>query len=321
LARFDSVSAVDSPLTSPSTDTPPDASAPARRKRSKRGLAVVGALLTGLLMTGCTLPSFGEYKGSTSQGRSEFHLWQGFFIAGLIVGGFVLLLILWVVFRYRKRSDEMPRQTQYHTVLEILYTVVPVLIVFGLFIATVFTENTVDANPTATDSGANVAVHAFQWGWEFVYPNGAKCPNPTTTNFTNDANCVKIIGQTTNAPTMMVPAGTSTHIALDSLDVLHGFYVPQFNFSRYASPGYTTSFNFNVLHPGVYRGQCTQLCGLYHSLMFFNVKAVSRSAYDNWLASADRKLNAHPSTSPKLPSGVHGSTPSGGNIGGDLYGD
>ena len=67
---------------------------------------VVG--LGALLLTGCQLPTFGAYKGATTQARSTFHLWQGFFIAGLIVGGFVLLLIVWAIFRYRRRSDDMP---------------------------------------------------------------------------------------------------------------------------------------------------------------------------------------------------------------------
>ena len=71
------------------------------------------------------------------------------------------------------------------------------------------------------------------------------------------------------------PTNETVRVYLRSYDVLHGFYVPEFNFSRYASPGYWTSFDLNVLHNGVYRGQCTQLCGLYHSLMFFNVRSVN----------------------------------------------
>ena len=91
--------------------------------------------------------------------------------------------------------------------------------------------------------------------------------------------------------------------------MLHGFYVPQFNFSRYASPGYHTTFDFNVLHSGIYRGQCTQLCGLYHSLMFFNVKAVSPAAFDRWLftqqahaeAASELRAPAAQRRAPELP--------------------
>ncbi len=274
--------------------------------------------LGALLLTGCQLPTFGAYKGATTQGQSTFHLWQGFFIAGIIVGGFTLLLIVWAVVRYRRRSDELPVQTQYHTLTEITYTVVPILIVLGLFWATVVVENKVTA--VEPRPAAVIHVYAFQWGWEFEYPNG-----------------VKVIGQTTDAPTMVLPTGETTRIYLRSYDVLHGFYVPEFNFSRYASPGYWTSFDLNVLHNGVYRGQCTQLCGLYHSIMFFNVRSVPPTAYAAWLRTERAFQTAHPSSIGQLPASLHanqngtvpsysgnsGNSGSGntGNTGGVLYGD
>ncbi len=309
---------MDSSLTSPALDPP---ETPGPRHKGPRRLAAVVVALGALLLTGCQLPSFGFHKGSTTQGQSTFHLWQGFFIAGLIVGGFVFVLIVWVIFRYRRRSDEMPRQTQYHTLTEITYTVVPILIVLGLFVATVIVENKVTA--VEPNPYAKVHVYAFQWGWEFEYPTG-----------------VKIIGQTTDAPTMVVPTGETVRIRLDSYDVIHGFYVPQFNFSRYATPGYSTYFDINVQHNGVYRGQCTQLCGLYHSLMFFNVRSVSPAAYQSWLQVTGAYQRAHPDSIGQLPAGLHansngtvpsysgnsgnaGSSGSGntGNTGGALYGD
>ncbi len=264
-------------------------------------MAAVAVAAGALLLTGCQLPTFGAYKGETSQARSTFHLWQGFFIAGIIVGVFVLLLIAWAVVRYRRRSDAMPVQSQYHTLTEIIYTVVPILIVIALFVATVVVENKVTAVESHPE--ASVDVYAFQWGWEFQYPNG-----------------VKIIGQTTDAPTMVIPTGQTVRITLRSLDVLHGFYVPEFNFSRYASPGYYTQFDFNVLHNGVYRGQCTQLCGLYHSLMFFNVRSVSPSDYQRWLRVTSTYQRLHPLSVGQLPAGlrgnVNGSVPaSSGNSG------
>jgi cytochrome c oxidase subunit II len=292
----------------------PEIPAPGRRN-PRRKLAAVVVALGALLLTGCQLPTFGAYKGATSQARSTFHLWQGFFVASIFVGGFVLALIFWAVFRYRRRSDDIPVQTQYHTLTEITYTVVPILIVLGLFVFTVLVENKVTA--VEPHPYTHINVYAFQWGWEFQYPNG-----------------VKVIGQTTDAPTMVVPTGETTGITLRSYDVLHGFYVPEFNFSRYASPGYATDFDINVLHDGVYRGQCTQFCGLYHSLMFFNVRSVSPSAYRSWLRVTGAYQRAHPSSIGQLPASVHansnGTVPSysgssgnsgSGNSGGALEGD
>jgi cytochrome c oxidase subunit 2 len=315
---------VDSSLTSPSAETPSPTTQIGPPRRRSRRLALAAVLGGAVLLAGCKLPDFGGYSGATTQGRTENHLWQLFFIAGLVIGGFVLLLILWAVFKYRRRSEDMPKQTQYHTLLEIVYTVVPIVIVVGLFVFTVLAENKVDATPA--NPGATITVHAFQWGWEFEYPGGpgSGCANPASPK-ANQNDCVKVIGQTTQDPTMVIPTGTNVQINLDSLDVLHGFYVPEFNFSRYASPGYTTSFDFNALHTGDFRGQCTQLCGLYHSLMFFNVKAVTQSQYADWLQKQQAQVKAHPGSSPKLPSGVSGgaastSSPSN-NLGGDLSGD
>lgn len=258
---------------SPSVEIPPAGSRLARRLRGalprarSRRWAALGALAIPFLLAGCQLPTFGAYKGSTSQARDALKLWQGFFIAGIVVVGIVFLLILWAVLRYRRRSDAMPRQTQYHTLLEIVYTVVPILIVGVLFAFTFITENEVDkvaANPAVV-----VNVTAFQWGWKFQYPHDGG---------------IKVQGVETEAPQMVVPTGQTVRIFLRSADVVHGWYVPQFNFSRYALPGVLNTFDFNVQHSGVYRGQCTQLCGLYHSLMIFRVKAVPPAQYRAWLA-------------------------------------
>jgi len=222
------------------------------------------AAAAGLALTGCQIPSFGAYRGDTTQGQDAFKLWQGFFIAGAAVFLLVFFLIIWAVIRYRRRANTIPAQTQYHTLFEIVYTVVPVIFVLILFGFTFVTENEVDA---VTTKQVTVNVTAFQWGWEFQYPNYD----------------VKVLGVETQNPAMVIPANQQVRIYLRSADVVHGFYVPQFNFSRYAQPGVTNQFNLDVIHPGTYRGQCTQFCGLYHSLMFFQVKAVTPDQFHAWI--------------------------------------
>ena len=237
-----------------------------------------------MLLSGCTEPSFGAYKSVTSQGRSTFHLWQGFSIGAIVIGAFTLLLILWAALRFRARGNDetLPRQTQYHLPLEVTYTVIPILIVFALFAATVVVENKVTANPPPATV---IRVYAFQWGWQFTYPS---------TNFATPTVGFSIRGQETNTPEMVMPQGENVRIILQSVDVVHGFYVRQFNFSRYALPGVQNIFTFNAQSTGTFFGQCTQLCGLYHSLMFFKVRVVTPAAYQQWLAA---ELAAAPITS------------------------
>jgi len=230
--------------------------------------------LAAVVLSGCQVPSFGAFSGSTTQGQDAFKLWQGFFIAGAVIFAIVFFLIMWAVLRYRRKSEAIPAQFQYHTVFEVFYTVVPVVIVLVLFGFTFFAENAVDA-VSSTGDPVTVNVTAFQWGWEFQYPKYD----------------VKILGIETQNPEMVVPAHDTVHIFLRSVDVIHGFYVPEFNFSRYAMPGVTNQFDLNVTHTGTFRGQCTQFCGLYHSIMLFRVKAVTSSQFKSWVQQEQRTPN------------------------------
>ena len=219
------------------------------------------------------MPSFGAHSGVTDSSKSVFHLWQGFSVAAVIIGALTVFLMLWAVLRYRRRGDAIPAQHQYHLPLEIVYTVVPILVVFGLFAATLVVENKETANPA---TNVTIDVNAFQWGWQFTYPG---------------SNAL-VYGQTTQSPEMVMPVNTNVRISLTSTDVIHGFYVRAFNFSRYALPGVDNLFTIRAQNTGTYFGQCTQLCGLYHSLMFFRVKVVTEAQYAQWLASFNNPADA-----------------------------
>ncbi len=264
----------------------PSSTAGLRRRRSLKSSsgALLVAIAAAFLLAGCHVPSFGAYRGATTQGHATFKLWQGSVIAALAVGAIVLGLILWSVLRYRKKSDAMPKQTQYHLPLEIAYTVIPLIIVAFLFYFTVVTENQVDALPP--QPALKVKVTAFQWGWRFDYLGH---------HAVVEGNDV-----TGDVPEMVLPAGRTVRIILVSNDVVHGFYVAAFDFSRYALPGVTNRFDLNIRHTGVYPGRCTQFCGLYHTEMLFTVKAVTPSQFQAWLAS---KTPAHPRTA---RAGSHG---------------
>jgi cytochrome c oxidase subunit 2 len=248
----------------PSTLPPQGVSVRTRRWRRVR--RIVALPVAALALAGCTVPTFGAAPGATTSSRSVYHLWQGFSIGAVIVGGITTVLIIWAVFRYRRRGDNIPKQSQYHVPLELTYTIIPVLIVLGLFAATMVVENKEVSNPKTT---VTIDVNAFQWGWKFTYPG----------------HDVVVIGQTTQDPEMVMPANENVHINLTSSDVIHGFYVHAFNFSRYALPGVLNQFTFRAVQTGTYNGQCTQLCGLYHALMWFKVKVVTPSQYTTWLQS------------------------------------
>ena len=300
------------PLTardSSSPDIPEGPSAPTRMRRWKRlatGLAIGAPLVLG----GCNMyPTYGASRGATTQGQDTFKLYSGMMTTGFIIGGFVGILILFTILRYRRRSDAMPRQFHESIPVEILYTGIPVLVVAFLFLFTVLTENNVDAtvpiNARITTTGApvlQVKVTAFQWGWRFDYPN----------------NNVSVSGDVTNGPgglgpQMVLPVGETVQILLVSNDVIHGFYVHDFNFSRYALPGVENRFDLDIVRTGLFPGQCTQICGLYHSEMLFTVKGVTPSQFRTWTAgevAAGHTLGRNPLPATSVPPPYTHVTPS-----------
>ena len=210
--------------------------------------------------------NFGAFRGATTQGQDIFHLYQTFMYIAIAVGAVTFGALLYAIIRFRSRDDSVPFQRHSNIPIEVIYTVVPTLIVAFLFFVSVKVENKVTA--VAHDPNLHVTVTAFQWGWRFTYPNG-----------------VSIVSQGSNYPQMVLPVNETTTVKLVSQDVVHGFYVPKFDFSRYALPGFTNYFDFTPTTVGTFIGRCAQLCGLYHSEMLFSVRVVSPAQFQTWLSS------------------------------------
>jgi cytochrome c oxidase subunit 2 len=262
-------------------------------KRHPRRLALIAALAIPVVLGGCQLPTFQGYRGSTGQGHDEYLLYAGTFIAAIVVGVITAALIVWSIVRYRRRSDDIPRQFQYHFGLEVAYTVIPVIIVLILFGFTVWTENNID--DVAAHPAQIIDVNAFQWGWQFTYAGkhvsveGETLNDPDPVGL-NGAACAP--ANHCYGPGLIVPTGETVRIYLRSKDTIHGFYVPEFNFSRYAQPGVLNTFDLTVQHTGIYRAQCTQFCGLFHSDMFFHVVALPPAQFQAWLSSQQSATTA-----------------------------
>jgi cytochrome c oxidase subunit 2 len=241
--------------------------------RRLRAAGIVGG--SAVVLGACKVPSFGAYAGNTVQGNSIFHLWQGFFVASIFVGGITFALLFYVILRYRRRSDEIPKQVHGNNPLEIFYTVVPVIIVAVLFFFTVRVENKVDA--VSRHPALRVDVTAFQWGWKFVYPA---------------YHVTEITQGPTGYPTLVLPEGETATFRLVSNDVVHGFDLPNFDFSRYALPGVVNYFDFTPQHDASFIGRCSHLCGLYHADMIFYVKVVPASQFMSWIHSQQGRVSA-----------------------------
>lgn len=281
----------------------------------------VATLAAGaLVLGGCKLPAFYTQHPVTGQEQDSFNLYSATVIAAIVVGVITGGLILFAALRYRRRSDAVPRQFQYHIPLEIFYTVVPIAIVLVLFGFTVTTENTVDKVPA--NAPQKVTITAFQWGWKFDYVNQGRYVQGIRTE---DPDPVGLGGKTCDAsapnadwclgPGLVMPVGETVDITLVSNDVIHSFYVPQFLFSRQALPGVRNRFAFTVQHSGIYRAQCNNICGLYHSQMFFHVVALPPAQFDAWVHGpqtiSDRSAGPVPTGPQSAVTGVPGLNPGG----------
>jgi len=229
-----------------------------------------------VLLSSCR---FGAPPGDTLQGQKIGNLYHLMFYIAIAVAAVVYLLILWCIVRYRRRSDDLPPQFRYHIPLEVTYTVIPILIVVGIFVATFRTEDRVDA--VAAHPSLVVNVTAFMWQWRFQYP----------------VQHVQIVGTPQTPPTLVVPVGKTVRINLSSSDVNHAFFVPDFLFKRDAIPGFENHFDLNLTQVGTFIGECAEFCGLNHSAMDFYVRSVPPSQFQSALRQAARKQSAAQGTS------------------------
>lgn len=245
--------------------------------RWRVGSSLGGAALALLVLTGCSTQSeslnFGWPEGITPQAQSMRDLWVGSVIAALVVGVLVWGLIFYAAIRFRRSGDDLPVQTRYNLPIEVLYTVVPFLIIAVLFYYTAIVETQVTRQSDKPD--VTVGVIGFQWNWQFVYrdQNGP------------DGRPVQTVGQTNEIPVLVLPTGRSVRFVETSPDVIHSFWVPALLFKRDVIPGRQNSFEVTIEKQGSFVGRCAELCGTYHSNMNFELRAVSPEKYEQWLAA------------------------------------
>jgi cytochrome c oxidase subunit 2 len=248
------------------------------RSRAVRLLKVAGlAGLIAFVSTGCSVYqafAFGWPQGVTPQAERMRSLWIWATIAALAVGLIVALLIMWTVIFHRKRSNEMPRQTQYNLPLEIIYTVIPFVIVAVLFYFTVTAQNFVNAKVDNPD--LRVRVIGFQWNWEFQYLQERPGRGGVyQVRQTDDGEPLSTVGSPNTVPLLVVPTDRVVEYRIESTDVLHSY--PDKNDTD-------NVFQTTVQRQGAFVGRCAELCGTYHAMMNFEMRALPADLFDRYLA-------------------------------------
>lgn len=261
----------------------PNQSGP-QRSWAKR-LGILSAVLIPAVLSGCTKEQVAtgffpvESKGATSHTGAYTSLWNGAWIALLIIGLIVWGLMLWAMVAYRRRKHDrgLPVQMRYSMPIEILFTVTPVILVLGFFFQSVEVMNKTTDDDTPGEQVIEVA--AKQWAWDFNYE---------TENVYFAGTQVHLDGTEKpeeTAPVLYLPVDTDLEIKLHSRDVIHSFWIPAFLEKRDMIPGHDQSLHLRAEKEGDYVGKCAELCGEFHSEMLFNVKVVSKNEFADYTAS------------------------------------
>jgi len=208
---------------------------------------------------------------------------------------FVLALLLIIVVKFRESKNPVPSKNTHNTLLEVVWTIVPALVL--VFIA-VFSFPLLYKQLTIPKPGLTIRAIGHQWYWSYEYPDNG--------NFTFDANLIEKAdlkpGQTYLLDTdneVVLPIGTDIRIQITGADVIHSWTVPSFGVKHDGIPGRTNESWFNIKQPGIYYGQCSELCGVRHGYMPIKVHAVTKEEFEAWVKEAQQKFAKVDGTEPE----------------------
>jgi cytochrome c oxidase subunit 2 len=202
---------------------------------------------------------------------------------------FVLGLLVYVMWRFNQQRNPVPSRTSHNTVIEMLWTVVPVLILVIIAIPSFKLMYYMDRvpNPEMT-----IKVTGHQWYWSYEYPDQG--------GLTFDSNIIpedqlkpgqKRLLDVDNP--LVVPEDTIIRVLVTGTDVIHSWFVPSFGVQEYAIVGRLNESWMKIEHAGTYYGQCNQICGVNHAFMPIKVEAISKDAFQHWLVDAKKKFARH----------------------------
>jgi cytochrome c oxidase subunit 2 len=240
------------------------------------------------------------------------------------VTAFVLALLLWVIARYNSRANPTPSKTTHNTMIEVVWTVVPILI---LVVIAVPSFRLLYYSDKATEATVTIKARGHQWYWSYVYEasyevdaqgkpvlkdgkpvdkldkarfffesrivcrgNNEESDKKSCAEF-EQANGRKPIRLLDVNNPIVVPVGTQVRMLVQGMDVIHSWAMPSMGVKVDANPGRINETWIFAKKPGMYYGQCSELCGDDHGFMPIAVKAVPRDEYEKWLEDAKKKFD------------------------------
>jgi len=203
-----------------------------------------------------------------------------------LIAAFVLGLLVYVMWRFNQQRNPLPSRTSHNTVIEMLWTVVPVLILISIAIPSFKLMYYMDRvpNPEMT-----IKVTGHQWYWSYEYPDQGGLVFDS--NFIPEDQLKPAQKRLLDVDNpLVVPADTIIRVLVTGTDVIHSWFMPSFGVQEYAIVGRLNESWMKIDHPGTYYGQCNQICGVNHAFMPIKVEAMAKDAFQRWLVDAKKKF-------------------------------
>lgn len=231
---------------------------------------------------------FQEPASSSAVHLNEFHNFLLYIITGITI--FVLLLLIYVVVRFNKRANPEPKQFTHNVLIEVIWTAVPLIILLVIVVPSFkllyFLDRTEEPEMTLKVTG-------YQWYWGYEYPDQEGINFLSYMIPDDEIDTSKGEQRLLSTDTKIVlPVDTNIQILVTAADVLHAFAVPALGIKIDAIPGRLNETWVNISKPGIYYGQCSELCGKDHSYMPVEIHAVSKEEFKVWVEKAKKEYSS-----------------------------
>lgn len=229
-------------------------------------------------------PTAGEWNvqeqySPIGQTATPFHVALIWIMAIICV--FVLGLLVWVVVKYRRGANPVPSKTTHNTFIEVVWTLVPVLILVGIAIPSISLLS--DQYESPPEDAVTIKVTGYQWYWGYSYPDNGGFEVISNMMPEEEAKAKGFPSHLEVDNRMVVPVDTPLRIQTTAADVIHAFAVPSLWFKIDAVPGRLNERLLTITEPGIYYGQCSELCGARHGYMPIAVEALPRDEWEAWV--------------------------------------
>ena len=225
-----------------------------------------------------------EAASPTMERLNSFH--NGLLILILVISVFVLLLLMYIMIRFRAARNPNPSKNTHNTLLEVVWTVVPILILVAVAVPSFrllyFADRTADAELTIKAIGS-------QWFWSYEYPDHDNLAFDAIMVEDEDIQEGQVRLLSTDND-VVLPVNTNIRILTTANDVIHSFAMPNLGIKLDAVPGRINETWVRIEREGMYYGQCSELCGVRHGFMPIAIRVVSKAEFDRWVDEAKEKF-------------------------------